>query len=86
MLLIGISVKVPAGAAATAAAAGIASTAGAYNQRRTALLIGPYKYQLQSSSVREASTEAMLSLASEQQTLIQSLATTRFMPNPTTDY
>lgn len=51
MLLIGISVKVPTGAAATAAAAGTASTAGACNQRRTALFMGLFKYQLERSSV-----------------------------------
>lgn len=63
MLLIGISVKVPTGAAATAAAAGTASTAGACNQRRTALFMAQSRYQLQSSSVGKASTEDMLSLA-----------------------
>lgn len=46
MLLIGISVKVPTGAAATAAAAGTASSAGACNNRKTAQLTVLSKYQL----------------------------------------
>lgn len=68
MLLIGISVKVPTGAAATAAAAGTASAAGACNQRKTAQFTGLAQHQSQSSSVGRTRAEAMPSLACEQQT------------------
>ena len=81
--------KVPTGAAATAAASGTASRAGACNQEKDSVIHSTIQVSIvQSNSVRGTSAEAKLPLAEEQQIFLLSAltSTTTFFLSPIFHY